>query len=68
MGAPRREDRLERPAILEVMGDQQVSVTGLAAALGVTRQAVQYHLRVLQRLGLVERNERGPHSRWRTTQ
>ncbi|MGE4164024.1 MAG: winged helix-turn-helix domain-containing protein [Vicinamibacterales bacterium] len=68
VGAPKRGDRIDREAILALLNESRpVTVTGLASALGVSRQAVQYHLRVLRRAGLVDRLERGPRSRWRTT-
>ncbi|MEZ5231376.1 MAG: ArsR/SmtB family transcription factor [Acidimicrobiia bacterium] len=66
MGAPKREDRIDRSVVLALLGESETTVTGLAAVLGVSRQAVQYHLRVLRRAGLVARLERGPRSRWRT--
>ncbi len=66
VGAPKREDRIDRSVVLALLGESETTVTGLAAVLGVSRQAVQYHLRVLRRAGLVARLERGPRSRWRT--
>lgn len=65
VGAPRRDQRLPHRLVLEAMADSETGATARAAQLGVTRQAIRYHLRVLQRLGMVERHERGPLSRWR---
>lgn len=67
VGAPKRGDRIDREAILALLSESRpVTVTALASALGVSRQAVQYHLRVLRRAGLVDCLERGPRSQWRT--
>lgn len=38
-------------------GDRRVCVTGLAAVLGGMRKAVQHHLRLMRRLGLLKRND-----------
>jgi DNA-binding transcriptional ArsR family regulator len=57
------ENRLRLLARLS--GGEPVSISGLTAGSGITRQAVTKHLHVLARAGLVRSSRRGRESLWR---
>jgi DNA-binding transcriptional ArsR family regulator len=58
-------DETRLALVARLSAGEDLSVTGLTAGSGITRQAVSKHLRVLAGAGLVRSSRRGREQRWR---